>query len=241
MNPGIRPPLHLPASVEVHAYADAAAAAQALTDAVADGLRRALAERPQASLMLSGGRSPIPFLQCLSQLPLDWARVQVGLVDDRWVEPGHADSNERLLREHLLRHQAASAQLIPLKTAEPTPEQGLAQAEQRVAQMPLPFDVLVLGVGDDGHTASLFPCAAETPAAMQSSQLLAATHPQTAPHARITLTFPALMAARALFVAIGGVGKRDVVEHAVAEVPPLPIGAVLLQRTGDPVQLYWSP
>lgn len=233
-------PLQLPDNVRQHLYPDAAAAAQGLADAVAQQLRAALAERPLASLMLSGGRSPIPFFQRLSRQALDWSRVCVGLVDDRWVDAEHPDSNERLLREHLLQNLAASAQLVPLKNAHREPEQGVAEAEAAVARIPRPFDVLVLGVGDDGHTASLFPCAEETPAAMVSPRLLAATRPQTAPHPRITLTFPALLQSRAIYVAVTGEAKRAVIERAVALTPPLPIGEVLL-RSAAPVLVYWSP
>lgn len=233
-------PMKLPAAVQQHLYPDADTGAQALADAVAGRLREALAARPQASLMLSGGKSPIPFFQKLSRLKLDWSRVVVGMVDDRWVAPDHADSNERLLREHLLKNEAAGARLVPLKNAHAEPEQGVAEAEAAVAAIPRPFDALVLGVGDDGHTASLFPCADETPAAMVSTQLVAATRPQTAPHARITLTFPAILSARAIFVAINGDSKRAVIERAVAVQPPLPIGDVLL-NSAAPVHVYWSP
>lgn len=233
-------PMKLPAAVQQHLYPDADSAAQALAVAVAALLREALAARPLASLMLSGGRSPIPFFRRLSLQTLDWSRVRVGMVDDRWVAPDHADSNERLLREHLLKDQAASAVLVPLKNAHAEPEQGVDEAEKAVAGIPRPFDALVLGVGDDGHTASLFPCADETPAAMVSRRLVAATRPQTAPHARITLTFPAILASQAIFVAINGESKRAVIERAVASRPPLPIGEVLLHSTA-PIHVYWSP
>lgn len=233
-------PMKLPAAVQQHLYPDTAAGAQALAEAVAGLLREALTARPLASLMLSGGKSPIPFFQKLSLQKLDWPRVVVGMVDDRWVAPEHADSNERLLREHLLKNEASGARLVPLKNAHAQPEQGVAEAGQAVAAIPRPFDALVLGVGDDGHTASLFPCADETPAAMVSTQLVAATRPQTAPHARMTLTFPAILNSRAIFVAINGESKRTVIERAVAVTPPLPIGEVLLHSTA-PVHVYWSP
>ncbi|MDB5971535.1 MAG: pgl [Hydrocarboniphaga sp.] len=232
--------LKLPENVQQQLYPDAGAAAQALADAVAGLLREALSARPLASLMLSGGKSPIPFFQKLSLQDLDWSRVCVGLVDDRWVDANDPDSNERLLREHLLKNAAASAQLVPLKNAQREPEQGVDEAEKLVAAIPRPFDALVLGVGDDGHTASLFPCATETPAAMVSRRLVAATRPQTAPHPRITLTFPTILDSRAIFVAIGGESKRAVIERAVVLNPPLPIGDVLLQSTA-PVHVYWSP
>jgi 6-phosphogluconolactonase len=233
-------PMKLPANVQQHLYPDAATDAQALAEAVAQLLRSALAERSLASLMLSGGKSPIPFFKQLSLLKLDWSRVVVGMVDDRWVDGSDADSNEKLLREYLLKNEAASARLVPLKNAHKEPEQGVDEAEKAVAEIPQPFDALVLGVGDDGHTASLFPSADETPAAMVSKRLVAATRPQTAPHARITLTFPTILNSRAIFVAINGASKRAVVEQAVVAEPPLPIGEVLL-HSAAPVHLYWSP
>lgn len=234
------PPLQLPGQVVQNLFADAATAAVELADAVALALRTALSERARASLLVSGGRSPIAFFQALSKEPLEWNRVVVSLADERWVGPTHADSNARLVAEHLLQNAAAAATWVPLKSDADTPEAGLDASEQALAVLPLPIDVLVLGVGDDGHTASLFPCADETPQALSAPRLLAAIHPRMAPHARITLTLPALLAARNTFVSIAGASKRQVLEQAVVAKPPLPSGLVLL-HSQNPVQVFWSP
>ncbi len=232
--------MRLPVHVEQRLFETSDAAARGLAQSVAHDLRQALAERPQASLLVSGGRSPIPFFQALSVEKLDWSKVVVSLADERWVTPSQPDSNGRLVEENLLRNAAAAAHWLPLKTADATPEDGIPAIERAMVALPLPVDVLVLGVGEDGHTASLFPCADETPLAMTSDRLVAAIHPRTAPHARVTFTLPILLQARSTFVAIAGQSKREVLERAVAAVPPLPSGEVLLASRGA-VHVFWSP
>lgn len=233
-------PLRLPSQIRQRCFGDAAAMATALAEDVAQILRGALAARGQASLRASGGRSPIAFFQSLSTQALDWSQVSIGLVDERWVPADHPDSNARLLREHLLCNAASAAQFVPLANAAATPEAGLAQAEQAQAGIAPDCDVLVLGMGEDGHTASLFPDADETAAAMRMDNpaLLAAVHPRGAPHARISLTLPALLRARHLLLPIQGATKRAVLERAVQASPEqLPVAAIL--RSVTPLTVYY--
>ncbi|MBS0348115.1 MAG: 6-phosphogluconolactonase [Proteobacteria bacterium] len=227
-------PLALPGFVRQRLFDTDAAMAPALAAAVADALRSGLAGRGCASLAVSGGRSPIPFLEALSAETLDWSRVTVTLVDERWVAPDSVDSNEALVRRHLLQGRAAAARFVPLKTPAATPEAGVAAALALRAELPQPFDAVVLGMGEDGHTASLFPDTAGLAAAldMEGDAELACIHPPVAPHARITLTLAGLLATQRLFVQAGGAKKREVLERAAIQGDPLqlPVAAVLQQR-----------
>ena len=133
--------------------------AERLAEAVADRLRQSIGSRGRACLSVGGGRFPKPFFRALSVKPLSWEKVTVVLGDERWVEPTDEASNEKLVRENLLVGEAASAQFIGLKTDHAEPEKGLYQIEKRLADLPELIDVTVLGMGEDGHTASLFPSA----------------------------------------------------------------------------------
>ena len=149
-----------------HEYENAAAASEALADAVAAALQNALDNKGSAVLAVSGGRSPIPFFQALSQKDLDWQKVGITLVDERIVPTTHADSNTALAHEYLLQNKAAAATWIPVVEAgksetELQPDSVVAYTLKHYKQP----DVLILGMGGDGHTASLFPQAPQLKAA----------------------------------------------------------------------------
>jgi 6-phosphogluconolactonase len=206
-------------------------------------LSEALESRSFASLVVSGGRSPVAFLERLSECELEWRRVVVGLVDERWVPADSQDSNEGLVRRHLLRGKAQRARLVPLAGDEASPEEGLAAAERRISCLPAPFDVLVLGMGADGHTASWFPDAPETPTAMdpRTSHRLAVVHPRSAPHARITLTLPAVLSSRWIALQVQGEEKVKVLGRvaASADAGRWPIAAILSQSE-VPLDIYYT-
>lgn len=220
-------------------FADGDALAAALAQQVGDDLRAALAARGSASLALSGGTTPRRFLRALAQQVLDWARVQVTLVDERWVPESSPRSNAALLREHLLQG-AAAAQLVPLYRDAAEPDDALAEVETALAPL-LPLDVAVLGMGTDGHTASFFPGGDHLDAALdpQGSALLLPMRAPGAGEPRITLTLPVLQAARGLYLHIEGVEKRSVLEQALAHEPPAAPVAVVLRQAAT--QTYWCP
>lgn len=236
--------LELPPHVEQSTFDDGQSMASALADHVAAMLRVGLRQRGDASLLVSGGRSPLPFLRALAQRKLDWSGVSVSLVDERWVPPDHADSNAALVKANLLQGAAAAARFVPLYGGEATPEAGLAACEERLRSLQRPFDAVVLGMGEDGHFASLFP--GETALAdllAVGAPIVAATHSPAAAHARITLSLAALQDARNLMLQITGERKRAVLEKAAergTDELALPVAALLRQTTA-PLRVFFSP
>jgi len=216
----------------------------ALAAAVGENLQAALTARGRAVLAVSGGRTPERFLAALARQPLDWAKVTVTLVDERWVSPDQPRSNEALLRRCLLQGPAAAARLVSLVTEDSMPEAGLAEIAARIASLPRPLDVVVLGMGSDGHTASFFPQGDRLAEAIDP-QTTALVLPQRAPGAgepRITLTLPLIAAARAVYLHIEGAEKAAVLARAL-EIGPLevmPVRAVL-RHTVCPPEIYWCP
>ena len=225
-------------------FKDSPTLVAALAGQVASLLPSAIKERGQASLVVSGGSTPVPFFAALSELALDWKQVVVTLADERWVDPTDADSNEQLVRRHLLQGRAAAARFVGLKTGAATAVQGEKECADRLAPVPRPFDVLILGMGNDGHTASLFPQAIRLGEAlkMDSGKLCLAITPPATPHERMTLTLPALLHSRQIILHLAGPDKRAVYERALAHGPvaEMPIRAVLGQ-TFAPVTVFWAP
>ncbi len=230
---------------------DAADLAARLARDLAGVLGDALAARGSAVLAVSGGRSPVPLFHALAALPLDWARITVTLVDERFVPPDHADSNAALVRAHLLQGRAAAARFAPLVEADDVAagaapaasDHALAAAVARANRGTRPIDAAVLGMGDDGHTASLFPGAPEIAAGLNphNPQDWLAVHPPAAPHRRISLSLAALLRVRHLRLAISGAAKRAVYDAArQSRRDDLPVSA-LFHPPHPHVHVYWSP
>ena len=217
----------------IETYAKAAGLAEAAAAGVAAALREGLATRPRASLCATGGRSPGPVYDLLKDADLDWARVVVTLSDERCVGPEDEASNARLVRERLLAGAAAKAHLLPLW---PRPEPAALEALT-------PFDAAMLGMGEDGHIASMIPGDPGLARALDvdGADLLAEVPAGLGapPLARVTLTLSALLRSRAIFLLISGGAKRLVIDRALAG-EDLPVGA-LLRQTRVPVRVLWSP
>jgi 6-phosphogluconolactonase len=211
---------------------------------IAQALRAAIAERGQASLAVSGGKSPIPMFEALREQDLDWAKVTVVLVDERVVPRDHEASNTALVAQHLLQGQAAAARFLPF-FRELAPQFNaevldtlVLDASDRIATLPWPLDVAVLGMGEDAHTASLFPGAPGFARAIATEQRLAWVVPDTAPHARISFTLSALLAARELVLSIAGENKLAVYRRAAEKADEtLPI-SLLLNQSNTPVSVW---
>ncbi len=210
----------------------------ALAAAIAQDLETAVAERGSALIAVSGGRSPIPLFAALAAKPLAWDRITVALVDERWVAPDHPDSNEALVRSRLLVDAAAAARFVGMKNDAPDPWAGQPATEAAYAALPRPFDIVLLGMGEDGHTASLFPGAEQLGEGLTTEALTLAVHPPAAPHDRLSLSLSAILAARRIILPLAGDAKMAVYREALGPGPveALPIRAIL--RSQAPLDVW---
>lgn len=224
-----------------HLFVDATLAAADMARRIAVILGDAITARGVGSIALSGGRSPRPMLEALSRAALDWSKVIVTLVDERWVAPDHADSNERLVRETLLQGPAAAARFLGMKNDAADAYAGQPACEAAFATLPWPLDIVVLGMGEDGHTASLFPAAAELAEGLSTKALTIAVTPPVAPHQRMSLSASAILKSRHIFLQIGGAAKKAVYDRALqgGPVEELPIRLALCQH-GVSVEVWIS-
>jgi 6-phosphogluconolactonase len=217
-------------------YPDAEMMMIDLANRIAGELNSHLMRNDFASLAVPGGTTPGPIFDTLSAVDLDWSRVQVMLTDERWVPEGSPRSNTRLLRERLLVDRAAKANLVPLHIDAPDPEAGLAEIGAAVEAV-LPLSVVLLGMGADMHTASLFPGADRLAEALApDAPPVMALRAPGAPEPRVTLTARVLDAAFSKHVVILGSEKRAALEQA-ADLSPIdaPIRAVWTDLT-----VHWA-
>jgi 6-phosphogluconolactonase len=212
-------------------FPDGAALAPAFAQWTAERLAAGIAARGAALLIVSGGRTPLRYFRALSDQPIDWSRVAVTLADERRVADDSPRSNARLVREALLQGRAAAAPFVPLADVRLDEEQELAAANARIVNLPMPADVVALGMGDDGHTASWFPRADGLADAMDvgARALVAPIRAAGAPEPRLTLTGRVLLRARAIALHIEGADKLTTLEKALDPGPieDMPIRAVL--------------
>lgn len=223
-----------------HEGADAHSLAELLAAWVAERLREGLAARGQATLVVSGGSTPVPFFHALRDAELDWSAVTVTLADDRAVPSSDAESNARLVRTHLLQGRAAQARWLPCFADEPQPDQlelACQALEARLSELRWPVDVVVLGMGADGHTASLFPRSAELLRSLAEGgdrRCLVAEVPQApnVPVRRLSWTPKALLSTRHLAIHTTGFAKRELLQRACAsnDVREMPIRLALWQE-----------
>lgn len=209
---------------------------------LANILRSAIDERGSASLIVSGGRTPQGLFAALAAQELPWSQVVISLADERWVDVTDAASNEKMVREHLLVNKAAAARFVGLKNNAEHAEQGVDACCEALDSIPTPFDVVILGMGEDGHTASLFPCSGQLAQGLDLGfpKSCLALQPTTAPHWRMSLSLAKLLDARHHFLHLTGERKRAVLEQALAGENEfeMPIRAVL--KRAD-VELVWAP
>ncbi len=224
-------------------FTDRDALAAALAETVAIRLEAAIAEGGVASIAVSGGSTPEKFFNALSKTDLDWGKVSVTLVDERWVPSDHERSNARLVAGNLLTNRAAAARFIPLYSQADTPENGIPSVLATLTTVPMPFGAVVLGMGTDGHTASFFPGGDRLAEALDpdNPSLLSAMTAPGAGEPRITLTLTPILASGLIALHIEGVDKKAVLERALAGGPveEMPVRAVLF--SGRPVTVFWSP
>lgn len=233
-------------AVPLHRYEDEDALVTDLADLVSKRLSQGLTMTGAASLVCSGGTTPAPLYRELSGRELDWDRIWVTGSDERWVPPADPDSLDHLLHANLLKDRAASARFVPLKTEARSPADAEGHVHAHLRDMPRPFDLVLLGMGADGHTASLFPHAPGLAKALdEDDQALARAieaPASVASPARMSLTLRALLDSRLIVLLFRGREKLEVFEAAQRATDPLavPVSAVLRQDR-VPVEAFWAP
>jgi len=226
------------AVAQLRAFETRAEASAALATEVCEMLTGAMAARGRATLVVSGGSSPVDFFHCLRRLPLSWERITVVPSDERVVPAQHPDRNDAMIRRELLQGPAASARLRGL-----LPASGSTHHLPQLAEtLPASFDAVVLGMGADGHTASLFPGSPELVAALRSAEPLALLNVPQLGMQRVSLTPSALLASRRIDLLFFGQDKRVVYESANAgdDATEYPVRSVLRQSQ-VPVNAFWAP
>lgn len=220
------------------------AASVAAANFVTETLGTHLLQNPSASLMVSGGTTPTQMFELLSGAFVEWAAVTIGLVDERWVEPTDAASNERLVRAHLLKGLAGAANFIPMKTNAQTPKAAEVDRDQVYAPHCQPATVLVLGMGADGHTASWFPGSgdlADIVSASQTRYVVAVDAPGADVPSRMTLTGAAVFRAQHVLLLVFGEEKRDLLlKLETLEPMDCPI-RFAIDGLGDRLTIHWAP
>lgn len=225
-----------------HNFDSRAALETQLADTIVSQLTSGIEQDGKASIAVSGGSTPKGLFAALSQADIDWSKVDVTLVDERWVDTDSDQSNERMLRECFAVNHAANANIIGMKSADAEVAYGVDNYNHKLANLiKQPFDVVILGMGGDGHTASWFPDAPEIDSALdpKASSLTLSTLPPSQPMPRITLSYPCVAAAKNIYLHITGDDKRQVLENGLGTTDALPIHRTLSQLE-QAVDIYWA-
>ena len=213
-----------------------------LAEDIANILQDGVEKKGEALLVVSGGSTPLQLFRLLSQKVIPWQHIKITLADERWVAKEQPDSNEKLVRESLLINEAEKAQFIPLKNSSATALEAEPEINKILAMLDT-FDVVILGMGADGHTASLFPEAVnlEEGLDLNTDKHCLAVDPITAPHQRMSMTLARLLDSQQIIIHIVGKEKRALIEKAVLleNQKSLPISVLIYQKK-TPVTLYWS-
>lgn len=234
--------------LEEHFFEQRDAMFAALLELSQSTLRQAIETGKAATLLLSGGGTPAPLYQALSEVDLDWSAVKAALVDERWVEPGHKASNESFAKQSLCCNKATAVELIGMKNAAANPQQGLAETTARYEEMTRPFTLNILGMGPDGHTASLFPNAEGLAQALDTSSPDILSAIRATPSAvtgdyidRMTLSLKGILDSDLIVLIITGEEKLAVYRDALAakDIASAPVAAVLQQDA--PIKVFWAP
>jgi 6-phosphogluconolactonase len=231
----------------MHCYPDNSALVAELAPKIAKALCAAIIARGYGNLAVSGGNTPKTLFMALSKQAIDWQHVQITLVDERWVDESDMNSNARLVRQYLLQGLAADARFVSLKVPGADAFASVSTVARKLqgTLRPLfPLDVVVLGMGEDGHTASWHP-GAETLAEVMdinSQKMCGAVRPVLASYDRMTLSLGAVMQARLIILHLVGAGKKSVLDLALqpGSVVALPLRAIT-QQTQVPTEIYYAP
>ena len=236
-----------------HSATDRTQLANKLADKIAEQLHVAIAERGSAIIAFSGGSTPKPLFQALAQKDIDWANVVVTLVDERWVPIGHPLSNAAFLMDTLLTKLAPAPQFVPLfniSAAAMSAEQSLVsvlgdytRATHSSYAQPAHFDVAILGMGGDAHTASFFPDASNIKELVDANtgDFLLTCHSPSSQVARVTWSLPMLLNSGFLALHFTGADKREVYQQALCDddASAMPIRSIIFQNT-SPLHVYYA-
>jgi len=216
----------------------------ALANTISDLLAAAIKLKGKASIAVSGGSTPKGLFSILSQSEIDWSKVTITLADERWVALDSQDSNTRLVHENLLQNNASAAKFFHLKQGDELSIETLTDLNLAAKTSLLPLDVLILGMGEDGHTASLFPCSEQITEGLDEANpdALLSVEPKTAPHQRISFTFASLSTCENVFLHLCGENKQTVLNKALngEDKFEMPIRAFLHHPSLN-TQIYWAP
>lgn len=212
--------------VKRHAFEDLSTLTDALAQTAGDVLNDAIKQYGKASLVVPGGTTPAAYLPKLAQTDILWRNVFVTLSDERWVDSSDKASNERLIRECFLHLLGEQPQFISLKTLQAHPAEALAEINKNLLELPLPFNLTLLGMGEDGHVASLFPGMELN---ISQNILCQVAEPPAAPSLRVSLSLRVLAASHHVFLVVTGQKKRRLIDRLI-ETPDESIPFVQLSR-----------
>lgn len=230
----------LPSNVTINIFDSATDASHALCNELEAIICNAVTNQGKASIAVSGGSTPVPMFKALNKKPLLWEKLIISLVDDRWVPPSHPDSNEALVRQYLLGEHCAETKFAGFWRSDGDITVAESECNSHLASLLPDFiDAVVLGMGNDGHTASLFPQTPQLENALHTSSPCCALTPVTAPHERMTLSAHRLLASKKRFLHIKGQDKIETLKLAASDgnVTSMPIRLFLKH----PLTIFWSP
>ena len=219
---------------KIHTFKTQVELVYTLSLKITDELNKAIKERGKASLLLSGGSTPKPLFEYLSKCNIAWEKVNIALVDERWINKEHKDSNALLIKTYLLKNYAKEANFIAMYQEHTEAKEAQELCSALYKKDLYPFDVIVLGMGDDGHTASLFPNNIKLKEAYDENNELLCVHmkPDTAPYDRMSLTKKAILSSHNIYLHFEGSKKQEVFKKALKEegINLMPIASILNQN-----------
>ena len=230
------------AGLTLEQYPERLAASRAAADLISNTLTDNLSRMKRASLVVSGGTTPGDCFRFLSEKSLDWSRVDIVPSDERWVTADHPDSNQGMIQRELMQQEAESAQFVPFHRESLEASQAPAVIERDLNALTRPFSCCLLGMGDDGHFASLFPDFAGLRKALDpgSDESCVLVETSGSDHLRISLTLSALLDSEFVLLLFFGRSKLDVFNSASASTGNYPVEALLAQQK-TPVRALWAP
>ncbi len=230
-------------NIHFHEFKNDNELALKLAQVIAEDLTCAIKQKGSAALLVSGGITPLKLFSALSSVEIDWENVHIGLCDERWVSPSHNESNEKLIRETLLQNYASKATFVGMFIDGKDALHVESECSKNMKSSLTPFDVIVLGMGNDAHTASLFP---NNPRLSEAYDFLRediciAIEPTTAPHMRMSLTLKAILSSSKIYLHFQGDSKLKVYNEAMEgdDIFAMPIRSILKQHTKE-IEVYFA-